>query len=62
MPWQELWIAVALLLVMEGIFPFVSPDGLREALRRISSLSNPQLRLAGLGSMLTGLAVLYLVR
>lgn len=62
MPWQELWIAVALLLVMEGILPFVSPDGLREALRRISALSNPQLRLAGLGSMLTGLAVLYLVR
>lgn len=62
MPWQELWIAVALLLVMEGILPFVSPDGLREALRRIGALSNSQLRLAGLGSMLTGLAVLYLVR
>jgi len=54
--------AVALMLVFEGIFPFVAPRAWRETMRRVGELSDGQLRFVGLGSMLVGLAVLFLVR
>ena len=54
--------AVALMLVFEGIFPFVAPRTWRETMRRVGELSDGQLRFVGLGSMLVGLAVLFLVR
>ena len=59
--WHELAIAVALLLVIEGIFPFISPNGMRRALQVISQMPDQPLRLAGLTSMLLGLALLYLI-
>lgn len=59
--WHELWIALALLLIVEGIFPFLSPDGLRKALAAIHQLSDSQLRFAGLTSMLLGVVLLYIV-
>lgn len=59
--WHELAIAVALLLVIEGIFPFINPSGMRRALQVISQMSDQPLRLAGLTSMLLGLALLYLI-
>ena len=59
--WHELWIALALLLIVEGIFPFLSPDGLRKALAAIHQLSDSQLRFAGLTSMLIGVVLLYVV-
>ena len=54
--------AVALMLVFEGVFPFVAPRAWRETMRRVGELSDGQLRFVGLGSMLVGLAVLFLVR
>ena len=54
--------AVALMLVFEGIFPFVAPRAWRETMRRVGELTDGQLRFVGLGSMLVGLAVLFLVR
>ena len=54
--------AVALMLVFEGIFPFVAPRAWRETMRRVGELTDGQLRFMGLGSMLAGLAVLLLVR
>lgn len=59
--WHELWIALALLLILEGIFPFLSPDGVRKALAAIHQLSDSQLRFAGLTSMLTGVVLLYII-
>lgn len=58
---HELWIALALLLIVEGIFPFLSPDGVRKALAAIHKLSDSQLRFAGLTSMLIGVVLLYIV-
>jgi uncharacterized protein len=58
---HELWIALALLLIVEGIFPFLSPDGVRKALVAIHQLSDSQLRFAGLTSMLIGVALLYII-
>ena len=54
--------ALALMLVFEGILPFVAPRAWRETMRRVGELSDGQLRFVGLGSMLVGLAVLFLVR
>ena len=59
--WHELWIALALLLILEGILPFLSPDGERKALTAIHQLSDAQLRFAGLTSMLLGVALLYII-
>jgi uncharacterized protein YjeT (DUF2065 family) len=54
--------AVALMLVFEGVLPFVAPRLWRETMRRAGELTDGQLRFVGLGSMLAGLAVLFLVR
>jgi uncharacterized protein YjeT (DUF2065 family) len=59
--WHELWIALALLLIVEGIFPFLSPDGLRKTLVAIQQLSDSQLRFMGLSSMLLGVVLLYII-
>jgi uncharacterized protein YjeT (DUF2065 family) len=59
--WHELWIALALLLIVEGIFPFLSPDGVRKALAAIHQLSDAQLRFAGMSSMLIGVVLLYVI-
>jgi uncharacterized protein len=57
--WQELGIALCLLLVLEGILPFLSPRGWRSALVQLAQLSDRQLRLMGLASMLLGTTFLY---
>lgn len=59
--WNDLWVALALMLVIEGVLPFLSPDGLRRLLHTIASADNRSLRLSGLISMLAGVALLYLV-
>jgi len=59
--WNELWIAVALLLVLEGIVPFLSPDTVRRMIATMAQMDNRSMRIAGLLSMLAGLGLLYLV-
>ena len=59
--WQALLSAVGLWLIFEGIVPFVNPDGFRRAIEMIKELSDRQLRVAGIISMLFGLIVLYFV-
>lgn len=59
--WNELWIAVALMLVLEGIVPFLSPDTLRRMIVTMAQMDNRSMRIAGLLSMLAGLGLLYLV-
>ena len=60
--WQDLGTAIALLLVVEGIMPFISPAAMRRALRGMLEMSDQALRLAGLFSMLLGVVLLYLVK
>lgn len=59
--WRDLGAAIALMLVLEGIFPFVNPGGLRRTLLALSELPDQPLRIAGLVSMIIGLALLYLI-
>jgi len=55
-------MAFALMLVIEGILPFLVPAVWREAFRRITQFTDGQIRFVGLSSMLLGLALLYLSR
>ena len=54
-----LWTALALMLVLEGLFPFISPGGWRSAFSRLTQLRDGQLRFFGLTSMLLGLVALW---
>ena len=56
------FMAFALLLVIEGVLPFLAPSLWRETFRRITQLSDGQIRFFGLTSMLVGLVLLFLSR
>ena len=53
--------ALALMLVIEGILPFVAPRAWRETFRRLIEMNDGQIRFAGLASMAVGLILLFLV-
>ena len=60
--WQDLWVALALVLVIEGILPFLNPEGLRRSMLLISQMNNRTLRIAGFCAMMAGVLLLYLVK
>jgi uncharacterized protein len=62
MMWSDLLTAVALLIIIEGMVPFISPGRSKRVSKRLSELSERELRVAGLLGMLLGLALLYWVR
>ncbi|HEY9447223.1 MAG TPA: DUF2065 domain-containing protein [Burkholderiales bacterium] len=59
---NTLLLAFALMLVIEGILPFLVPTLWRDTFRRLTEMSDGQIRFIGLTSMLVGLLLLYLVR
>lgn len=59
--WDDLLRALALMLVFEGLLPFLNPEGLRRALHMMAEMENRQIRVAGLASMLGGVLMLYLI-
>jgi len=56
---DTLWVAMALVLVLEGLFPFMSPSGWRSTFQRLMAMQDGQLRFFGLCSILLGLALLW---
>jgi uncharacterized protein len=60
--WPDLAAALGLMLVAEGIFPFLNPGGIRRTLARVAGMGDGWLRAAGAVSMLAGVAVLWLAR
>ena len=54
--------ALALMLVFEGVLPFISPTAWRQVFERALKLTDGQIRFIGLTSMLVGLLMLYLWR
>ena len=62
MYWTEILTAVALLLIIEGMLPFVGPNRYKQLVAQIAQLSDNQLRIFGLSIMITGLLLLFLVR
>ena len=59
--WNDLLTAGCLVLVVEGVLPFLSPARTREALRTAADFNDRTLRLIGLGSMVLGVLSLYLL-
>lgn len=57
-----LLLAFALMLVIEGLLPFLAPRIWREAFRRVTELSDGQIRFMGLSSMLVGVVLLTVFR
>lgn len=59
--WQVLPVAVALVFIIEGMLPFISPNRWRDMLAMANQMDDRVIRNVGLGSMLFGLVLLYLV-
>ena len=59
---SDLVAALGLFLVFEGIAPFINPRGVKRAFARLLEVRDRELRIAGLGSMLVGVIILFLAR
>lgn len=59
--WRDLLVALALVFVIEGIWPFLAPRGLKRALLLMVEQDEQSLRGFGLVSMLVGVVLLYIV-
>ena len=57
--WDVAMSACALMLVAEGLLPFLSPSSWRRVFEKATQMSDGQIRFLGLASMLAGLAMLY---
>lgn len=55
-------LGLAMMLVIEGLMPFLLPELWRETFRKLVTLTEGQLRFVGLTSMLSGLLLLYLIK
>lgn len=60
--WSDLLSALALVLVIEGIMPFISPKNWRNTMLQAAQLPDKSLRMIGIVSMLLGVILLYLMR
>ena len=57
-----LLLAIALMLVVEGLLPFLAPKVWRETFLRLMQLTDGQIRFFGLTSMIIGLILLLIAR
>ncbi len=59
---NDLLTALALVMVIEGLMPLISPGRWREVFSRILALSDGQIRFIGLASIALGLVGLLWLR
>ncbi|HEY1089907.1 MAG TPA: DUF2065 domain-containing protein [Burkholderiaceae bacterium] len=60
---SDLWLgALALMLLVEGLLPFLSPTAWRQVFTKMLGMSDGQIRFVGLSSMLAGLLLLLVWR
>jgi len=62
MLWKLLIVGIGLLLVFEGIMPFLSPRGYRRFVKKLAQSTDTQLRSMGLISMIIGLVILFVAK
>ena len=60
--WPTLLMAFALMLVLEGLLPFIAPRAWRDTFRRITELADGQIRFLGLTSIVVGLLLLLIMK
>lgn len=59
--WDDLWVAMALMLILEGMVPFLTPHGFKQMLQSVLQVEDRHLRIGGLVSMVAGVVLLYLI-
>ena len=55
-------MALALMLILEGVLPFIAPNLWRDTFRRITQMNDGQIRFIGLSSMVVGVLLLLWAR
>ena len=60
--WQDIAAAIALVLVIEGMLPFLNPSRFKRNMAMMMQMNDSTLRGVGFASMVVGLIMLYLVR
>ena len=55
-------MALALMLILEGVLPFIAPNVWRDTFRKITQMTDGQIRFVGLSSMIVGLLILLWAR
>ena len=55
-------MALALMLILEGVLPFLAPNLWRDTFRKITQMSDGQIRFVGLSSIIVGLLLLAWAR
>jgi uncharacterized protein YjeT (DUF2065 family) len=61
MNWHDLLTGIALLLILEGLLPFASPQSIKKMYKAMMETPESSLRMIGLASIVAGLVLLYLV-
>lgn len=59
--WHDVLRALALVLVIEGLLPFLNPAGFRQAMHMISKMDDKRLRSGGFVSMVVGALLMYFI-
>ncbi len=59
--WRHLFAALALVLVIEGMFPFINPAAWRKSLQKLCAADNKNLRIYGFICMLVGVVSLTII-
>ena len=62
MNWTDLFAALALVLVIEGLMPFLNHTGYKNTMMQMATFPEKTIRMIGFGSMIAGVVFLYLVR
>ena len=62
MNWGDLLAAFALVMIIEGIIPFISPQGYKNTMQQLTAMPESTLRSIGFALMLVGAIFLYFVR
>lgn len=58
----DLWAALCLVAVLEGLFLFIAPRGWKRAAEQVQAMPDRQVRVVGAIVLAAGLVALYLVR
>ena len=59
---SDLWPALALVLVIEGLLPAITPKGYRKAMLSMAQMDSRTIRITGLVSMIAGALFLYILK
>jgi len=60
--WSDLGTALALVLLIEGLLPLLSPRGFRQAMLAAVQMNDRTLRAVGLVTMVAGVLIIYWIR